>query len=59
MSQIYQTLFELNQEMMGEYNKRTNNFNALLESLKEVNRTIQFSARLRGDIFKLKWIQVE
>jgi hypothetical protein len=50
MKKIYKSLYELNQDLIGEYTKRANNFDALLESLKEVNQMIQRSARLRGKI---------
>jgi Bardet-Biedl syndrome 2 protein len=47
MKKIYKTLFELNQNLVGEYTKRSNNYEGLLASLKDVNQMIQRSARLR------------
>jgi len=50
MTQIYSRLFDLNRELIGEYNKRANNHAQLLRSLKDVNSMIQKAARLRvGD----------
>lgn len=47
MRAAYAQLYTLNQELMGEYNKRANNHEQLLGALKEVNHMIQKSARLR------------
>lgn len=47
MAKMYSQLFDLNGELIGEYNKRALNHQALLTSLKEVNIMIQKAARLR------------
>eukprot|EP00727_Mastigamoeba_balamuthi_P010083 m51a1_g5698 putative bardet-biedl syndrome 2 protein homolog (629) ;mRNA; f:1021607-1024075 len=47
MKQVYATLYEVNRELIGEYKKRENNQVALMNSLKEMNQTIQKAARLR------------
>ncbi|KAG8458569.1 hypothetical protein KFE25_003104 [Diacronema lutheri] len=48
MRKAYTQLHALNQELIGEYRKRTNNHDQLLEALKEVNHMIQKAARLRA-----------
>jgi hypothetical protein len=50
MKKIYRNLNDLNKELLGEYAKRSNNFNALINCLKDVNQMIQRSARLRGKL---------
>lgn len=47
MRSSYKELYEMNKQLIGEYLKRENNHNKLLESLKEVNQMIQKAARLR------------
>jgi Bardet-Biedl syndrome 2 protein len=47
MKRLYSDLFSLNNELIGEYTKRSNNHNELLNALKEVNQMIQRAARLR------------
>merc|ERR1712224_647717 len=46
MKQMYANLYQLNNSLIAEYNKRANNHEQLLEALKEVNQ-IQKAARLR------------
>ncbi|PRP83109.1 Bardet-Biedl syndrome 2 protein [Planoprotostelium fungivorum] len=41
MKRFYRSLMSLNEELCGEYAKRVNNFNALLDCLKETNQIIQ------------------
>lgn len=52
MSTAYSNLYELNQELIGEYRKRANNHKELLKSLKEVNQMIQKASRLRMGQYK-------
>eukprot|EP00736_Rhodelphis_marinus_P001569 Rmarinus@m.8620 len=47
MKKVYNQLFEMNGELIGEHIKRTQNHQALLSSLKDVNQMIQKAARLR------------
>ena len=47
MKRNYAELFTLNQQLLGEYTKRSGNHQALLACLKEVNMMIQKAARLR------------
>jgi Bardet-Biedl syndrome 2 protein len=47
MGKYYSQLFDLNRELIGEYNKRANNHAELLAALKEVNHMIGLAARLR------------
>ena len=47
MRSAYTQLYSLNGQLLGEYNKRANNHEQLLASLKEVNHMIQKAARLR------------
>ncbi|RLN51374.1 hypothetical protein BBJ29_000638 [Phytophthora kernoviae] len=47
MRRFYSELFSLNNQLLGEYTKRSTNHQALLDSLKEVNNMIQLAARLR------------
>ena len=47
MRRYYSELFTLNNQLMGEYTKRSTNHQALLDALKEVNNMIQLAARLR------------
>jgi len=47
MQKQYAALYDVNRELVGEYNKRANNHAELLASLKEVNNMIQKAARLR------------
>merc|ERR1712072_1311241 len=47
MRAAYSQLYTLNAELIGEYNKRTNNHEQLPAALKEVNHMIQKAARLR------------
>lgn len=47
MRKMYTELFTLNNELIGEYTKRSNNHQNLLNALKEVNQMIQKAARLR------------
>jgi Bardet-Biedl syndrome 2 protein len=54
MSRHYAELFKLNNQLIGEYVKRSNNHQALLEALKEVNHTIQKAANLRMGQAKTK-----
>lgn len=50
MSIQYSNLHHSNNELIAEYNKRSNNHNELLKSLKHVNNMIQHASRLRlGD----------
>lgn len=56
MKILYKTLNDLNQDLVVEYTKRSNNFESLLENLKEVNQMIQRSARLRVGSAKQKVI---
>lgn len=54
MKDKYSELFDLNQELIGEYTKRANNHAELLKSLKEVNHMIQKAANLRMGQHKKK-----
>jgi Bardet-Biedl syndrome 2 protein len=47
MRRYYSELFTLNNQLLGEYTKRSTNHQALLDALKEVNNIIQLAARLR------------
>ncbi|EQC35357.1 hypothetical protein SDRG_07069 [Saprolegnia diclina VS20] len=47
MRSYYAELFTLNNQLLGEYTKRSTNHQALLDALKEVNNMIQLAARLR------------
>jgi len=47
MRKMYTELFTLNNELIGEYTKRSNNHQNLLNALKDVNHMIQKAARLR------------
>lgn len=47
MRRIYGTLFELNQELIREYNKRTNNTVSLMEHVKQVLQMVDKAAALR------------
>jgi len=47
MRSAYAQLYTLNAELIGEYNKRSNNHEQLLAALKDVNHMIQKAARLR------------
>uniref|UniRef100_K3WPT3 Bardet-Biedl syndrome 2 protein homolog n=1 Tax=Globisporangium ultimum (strain ATCC 200006 / CBS 805.95 / DAOM BR144) TaxID=431595 RepID=K3WPT3_GLOUD len=47
MRRYYSELFTLNNQLLGEYTKRSTNHQALLDALKEVNSMIQLAARLR------------
>merc|ERR1712176_682334 len=47
MRKMYTELFTLNNELIGEYTKRSNNHQNLLNALKDVNQMIQKAARLR------------
>lgn len=47
MRGIYSDLFNLNNELIGEYAKRSNNHQALLAALKKVNATINRASNLR------------
>ncbi|KAF4043827.1 Ciliary BBSome complex subunit 2 [Phytophthora infestans] len=47
MRRFYSELFSLNNQLLGEYTKRSTNHQALLDALKEVNSMIQLAARLR------------
>jgi len=47
MERYYSQLYDLNKELMGEYNKRANNHAELMAALKDVNAMIQKAARLR------------
>jgi len=55
-SEYYKQLYELNQGLIGEYNKRAHNHAELLTALKEVNVMIQKAARLRMGSPKTKVI---
>ncbi|OQR93679.1 bardet-Biedl syndrome 2 protein [Thraustotheca clavata] len=48
MRSYYSELFMLNNQLLGEYTKRSTNHQALLDALKEVNNMIQLAARLRN-----------
>jgi Bardet-Biedl syndrome 2 protein len=54
MKNKYSELYDLNQELIGEYTKRANNHAELLKSLKEVNHMIQKAAKLRMGQYKKK-----
>lgn len=54
MTRNYAELFKLNNQLIGEYVKRSNNHQALLDALKEVNHTIQKAANLRMGSAKTK-----
>ncbi|CAK9033061.1 Bardet-Biedl syndrome 2 protein [Durusdinium trenchii] len=47
ITQTYQELTTLNVQLIGEYNKRSNNQENLLNTLKEVNQIIQWASLLR------------
>lgn len=47
MKHHYAQLFTLNNQLLGEYRKRSSNHQALLEALKQVNHVIQLAGRLR------------
>lgn len=47
MKRMYSELYTLNNQLIGEYVKRSTNHHALLGALKEVNHMIQKAARLR------------
>lgn len=47
MRRYYSELFTLNNQLLGEYTKRSTNHQALLDALKDVNAMIQLAARLR------------
>ena len=47
MKRLYSDLFTLNNELIGEYTKRSNNHNELMNALKEVNQMIQRASKLR------------
>lgn len=47
MRKLYAELQTLNRKMIGEYAKRANNHQALLESLKEVKQAVQKASNLR------------
>mmetsp|Transcript_199 Transcript_199/g.341 ORF Transcript_199/g.341 Transcript_199/m.341 type:complete len:704 (-) Transcript_199:10-2121(-) len=47
MRNVYKELYEMNQSLIGEYTKRSNNHKSLLSALKDVNSMIQKAARLR------------
>ena len=47
MNRHYAELFKLNNQLIAEYVKRSNNHQALLDALKEVNHMIQKAANLR------------
>lgn len=48
MKKAYTELYRINEDLIGEYNKRSINHANLLESLKKVNQMIQKAAKLRG-----------
>jgi len=48
MRQAYQTLFNMNHDLISGYRMRCNNHQELLARLKLVNVTIQRAARLRS-----------
>ena len=48
MKSMYMELHALNGELIGEYTKRANNHQELLNSLKDVNLMIQKASKLRG-----------
>ena len=54
MKRIYSDLFTLNNELIGEYTKRSTNHIELLAALKKVNQMIQKAARLRVGTSKTK-----
>ncbi|GMH75082.1 hypothetical protein TL16_g06645 [Triparma laevis f. inornata] len=56
MRGIYSDLFNLNNELIGEYAKRSNNHQALLTALKKVNATINRASNLRIGKAKAKVI---
>eukprot|EP00823_Brevimastigomonas_motovehiculus_P004033 TRINITY_DN2584_c0_g1_i1.p1 TRINITY_DN2584_c0_g1~~TRINITY_DN2584_c0_g1_i1.p1 ORF type:complete len:746 (+),score=184.32 TRINITY_DN2584_c0_g1_i1:77-2314(+) len=47
MLKMYQQLYNVNQELIGEYEKRANNHIELLKHLKQTNLMIQKAAKLR------------
>ena len=47
MKKMYGDLYEVNRELIGEYLKRANNHQELLNALKEVNTMIQKAGKLR------------
>jgi len=54
MKRMYSELYTLNNQLIGEYVKRSTNHQALLGALKEVNHMIQKAARLRVGTAKTK-----
>ncbi len=56
MRQHYAELFTLNNELIGEYKKRSLNHQALLDALKQVNNMIQIAAKLRNGQSKTRVI---
>ncbi|GMI05389.1 hypothetical protein TrVE_jg13645 [Triparma verrucosa] len=56
MRGIYSDLFNLNNELIGEYAKRSNNHQALLDALKKVNAMINRASNLRIGKAKAKVI---
>jgi len=54
MKEHYAGLWSVNNELLGEYTKRHNNHQELLECLKEVNQMIQKAARLRAGQAKVQ-----
>lgn len=53
MRRTYTDLYHQNQELLGEYQKRSLNHEQLLEALKVVNSMIQKAAKLRNGKFKV------
>lgn len=47
MRSAYKELYLMNQELLGEYAKRSNNHEELMAALKEVNRYISQASKLR------------
>lgn len=47
MKRAYTELFAMNNQLISNYNLRSNNHETLLQSLKEVNQMIQKTANLR------------
>lgn len=50
----YADLYKLNNKLLGDHIKKSNNHQALLEGLKEVNRMIQKAANLRCGVAKIR-----
>lgn len=48
MKKYYNELFNVNQQLIGQYKIRSNNHEELLHCLKQVNQIIQRAGRLRG-----------